>query len=60
LNFLKVNDAALREKLLTLPTNFSLKPEEVELLIDTGRELLLESDHFKDLLQTLSGNRQGM
>jgi hypothetical protein len=60
LNFLKVKDAALREKLLSLPTNFSLKPEEVQLLIDTGKELLLESDHFKDLLQRLSGNRQGM
>jgi predicted acylesterase/phospholipase RssA len=60
LNFLKVKDAALREKLLSLPTNFSLKPEEVQLLIDAGRELLLESDHFKNLLQTLSGKRQGM
>lgn len=60
LNFLKVKDAALKDRLLSLPTNFSLKPEEVQLLIDTGRELLLESDDFKGLLQTLSRNREGM
>ena len=53
LNFLKIKDAALREKLLSLPTTFSLKPDEVQLLIDTGKELLRESDNFKNLLQTL-------
>ncbi len=56
LNFLKVKDEALRDKLLAMPTNFSLKPEDVQLLIDSGKELLFESDDFKNLLQVLSGN----
>lgn len=59
LNFLKVKDATLRDRLLALPTNFSLKPEEVQLLIDTGRKLLLESDEFKDLLQALAKKQEG-
>jgi NTE family protein len=60
LNFLKVKDPALRDKLLTMPTNFSLKPDEVQLLINTGRKLLLESDDFKELLQALSMKQEGM
>ncbi|MBU0680722.1 MAG: patatin-like phospholipase family protein [Proteobacteria bacterium] len=59
LNFLQVKDAALRKKLLALPTNFSLKPKEVQLLIDTGKSLLGESHEFEDLLQTLSQNHEG-
>ena len=53
INFLKVKDPLLRKRLLSLPTSFSLKRDEVNDLIETGMKLLRESQKFKELLKDL-------
>lgn len=53
LNFLKVKDPVLRNRLLSLPTSFSLELEEVRDLITTGMNLVREADALKKLLNNL-------
>ncbi len=49
LDFHKVKDPALRKRLLSMPTSFSLKPEQVKELIQTGADLLKNSNTFRKL-----------
>ncbi len=53
INFLKVKDPILRKRLLSLPTTFSLKPDEIRDLIDTGMTILKESGEYRELLEDL-------
>jgi NTE family protein len=57
INFLKVQDPDLKKTLLSLPTTFSLKPDEIQTLIDTGATLLRESEVYQALLRKLSQRR---
>ncbi len=53
INFLKVKDTELRERLLSLPTSFSLKPDEVQDLIKAGGRLLEQSAEYQELTKCL-------
>lgn len=53
LNFLKVKDPELRDRLLSLPTTFSLKPGEVKMLVQTGVRLIEESKELEELISSL-------
>jgi hypothetical protein len=55
INFLQVNDPERRERLLALPTTFSLQRDQVKELIAVGGELLEQSKDFQDLLEELAG-----
>jgi NTE family protein len=54
INFLRVRDPQRQKKLLSLPTTFSLQPEEVADLIKVGGELLDQAPEFQDLVQNLT------
>ena len=53
IDFLKVKDPKLRERLLSLPTSFHLRPDEVRDLIDTGEKLIQESEEYQNFLSSL-------
>ena len=53
LNFLKVKDAELRNRLLSMPTSFKLDPDQVQDLIDTGAKLLKKSKGVHALIQAI-------
>jgi predicted acylesterase/phospholipase RssA len=55
INFLQVSDPERRERLLALPTTFSLQPDQVADLMAVGGELLEQSKDFQDLLKELTG-----
>jgi NTE family protein len=57
INFLRVRDPQRRDKLLSLPTTFSLKRDEVADLIKVGGELLDQSQEFQELLQNLGSEQ---
>jgi hypothetical protein len=48
-----LNDAAERHELKTLPTSFSLKPEQVDHLKSAARQILTESKEFQRLVKDL-------
>jgi len=54
INFLRVRNPERRDRLLALPTTFSLKREQVQDLIAVGGELLDQSSRFQDLLRELA------
>ena len=54
INFLNIKDPDIRNKMLSLPTNFSLKKGQVRNLIQVGGELLEESKQFKTLMKNLA------
>lgn len=49
-----VEPALLRNRLNLIPTTLGLPEAEVDLLIETGRNLLRENEEFRKLLQSLS------
>jgi hypothetical protein len=49
-NFLNVDDAAQRQRLLSMPTSFKLDRSQVDELIGVGGELLESSAAFRQLL----------
>jgi NTE family protein len=53
INFFQVRDPERREKLLSLPTTFSLKRNDVADLIKVGGELVEQTQEFQELLQNL-------
>jgi predicted acylesterase/phospholipase RssA len=54
LNFELIPDCQQAEYLLNLPTSFSLPKEDVDQLIDTGRQLLGQSLEFQSLIKELN------
>lgn len=52
-NFLNIKDTAKRQRLLSLPTSFSLKRQQVDELIQAGGELLDQSEAFRKLMARL-------
>lgn len=58
INFLHVREPERREKLLSLPTTFSLKRDDVADLIKVGGELLEQAQEFQELLQNLGSERK--
>lgn len=50
INFLNVKDPEKRQRLLSLPTSFSLTHQQVDELIGVGGELLEQSKTFNDLV----------
>jgi len=53
INFLKEKNIDLRQKLLSLPTSFSLKPDEVQDLIKAGGRLLEQSAEYQKFTKSL-------
>lgn len=53
INFLNVLDPEKRERLLSLPTSFSLTKPQVDELIHVGGELLEQSTAFNDLIDRI-------
>jgi len=54
INFLNVKDSVKRQRLLSLPTSFSLSKEEVDELISVGKELLDQSKAFKEVITRIN------
>ena len=52
-NFLNVSDPIKRQRLLSLPTSFSLEKPQVDELISVGGELLEQSKAFNDLVERI-------
>jgi len=51
----ELSDPAVRARLETVPTGFSLSPQQVDELVDAGRRLLRENPEFQLLLKALRG-----
>jgi len=49
-----VEDAGLRHTILTIPTAFTIDPEQVHQLVEAGREALRQSPEFKRLRRSLT------
>jgi NTE family protein len=52
-NFLNIQDPEKRQRLLSLPTSFSLSRQQVDELIQVGGELLDQSRAFKEVLNRI-------
>lgn len=50
-----VEDSGLRHMILTVPTAFTIDPEQVRHLIEAGREALRRSAEFQQLRRSLAG-----
>jgi NTE family protein len=58
LDFKQVKDPEQRALINTMPTSFSLTDEQVDLLIETGGELLRNNPEFRRLISDLERDRQ--
>ena len=56
LGFNDIDDVDLKQGLNEVPTSLSLKPESVDLLIETGRNLLRNNPMFLQAVQDINGN----
>lgn len=56
IGFKQVADPQLKYFLNKVPTAFSLTPEQVDALIKSGKEILLEDPEFKQLMAELTAN----
>jgi hypothetical protein len=50
-----VEDAAVRQSILTIPTAFTIDPKEVRQLVEAGRQALRRSPEFQGLRRGLTG-----
>ena len=57
LNFDDVDNAETKQRLNLIPTTFSLSSGEVDLLIETGRNLLRNNPEFIDALQNMRNQK---
>lgn len=56
-NFRRLQDRTERERLLALPTSFALEEEDVDALIEAGRNLVREHPELRRLLRDLQRNK---
>jgi len=56
LGFNDIDDDSLKQDLNEVPTSLSLKPERVDLLIETGRTLLRNNPMFLQAIQSINKN----
>jgi len=57
LNIKQVEDEATRDFLNQIPTSFSLTDQQVDTLIETGRDLLKNNEEFQQLLSDIDAER---
>ncbi len=58
IGFDSIPDQAERARFLSLPTSFSLKPDQVDSLIRKGEELLSKSEEFRDIINEFNEERR--
>ena len=56
-NFRRLQDRTERERLLAMPTSFALDEEDVDALIEAGRNLVRQHPELRRLLRDLQRNK---
>ncbi len=57
LDFNDVDDATVREQLNAIPTTMTLSDEQVDLLIESGQQILSENVNFQEVLQDMQSRQ---